>query len=437
MRARFLALLLAVLPALAFPQYKPWYNFYNFAYGAKAQSMGNAFTAVADDLTASFWNPAGLAAIRTPEFYLSYKATSQRHDYDLQDKVFGRDTRLYNFNFDSRLSQIDFFSISAPFTLLKRPATFALGYYRYVPYGFKGTASEVLTFLHDLYNPQRTTVTFVGSEGFDVLAFSLSSAVTRSFSLGATLQQFFGSGSLHFTTEASNERESHRQFSEKLQGRSVIVGILFTPFKPLRLGFAWHSGLKSWIDSTLLTWEVTRKGETVNEQQVGCQARVVLPRQYSLGVLLRPVGWLDMSADYSLIEWDKGAIEGYYDAATALPYPQGSAWSGGQKEARDLRFGLEARFPLRSWRLRLRLGSSLDRQLYADVQGSSVKVFGYSGGMGCEFSPNLLVELAYQRQRADWQENGYFVLRPDASTHYRANVLFLTLTYRFGNVFKE
>ena len=35
--------------------------------------MGNAFTAVADDLTAAFWNPAGLADLRSPEFYLSYK----------------------------------------------------------------------------------------------------------------------------------------------------------------------------------------------------------------------------------------------------------------------------------------------------------------------------------------------------------------------------
>ena len=57
----------------SFPAYKPWYNFYNFAYGAKARAMGNAFTAVADDLTAAFWNPAGLAAQRSPEFHLGYK----------------------------------------------------------------------------------------------------------------------------------------------------------------------------------------------------------------------------------------------------------------------------------------------------------------------------------------------------------------------------
>ena len=436
MKARLFAFLLAALPVLAFPQYKPWYNFYNFAYGAKAQAMGNAFTAVADDLTACFWNPAGLAAIRTPEFYLSYKATSQKHDYDLQDKVVGEETRLYNSNFASRLGQIDFFAISAPFTMWKRPAEFTLGYYRYIPYGFKGTSSAILTFLHSQYPPFTSIVTFAGSEGFDVLAFSLSAAVTRSFSLGATLQQFFGSGSLQFTTVAY-QRESHRQLSEKLQGRNVIVGVLYSPFKFLRLGLTWHSGLKSWIDSTLATWEIDTKGEKFNEQQAACLARVVIPRQYSLGALLRPAGWLDLSVDYSIIEWDKGTIAGYYDDGPGLPYPQESDWSGGQKEARDLRFGLEARFPLRSWRLYLRLGDSLDRQLYTGVLGDPVRVIGYSAGIGCEFSPSLLLELSYQRQRADWQENGFFFQRPDVATHYRANVLFFTLTYRFGNAFKE
>jgi hypothetical protein len=436
MRARLLACLLLALPALLAAQYKPWYNYYNFAYGAKAQAMGNAFTAVADDLTACFWNPAGLVAIRTPEFYLGYKATSQRHDYDLQDKAFGRDTRLYTYDFASRLNQIDFFAISTPFTLLKRPATFALGYYRYIPYGFKGSDTGVLTFLHDLYNPLRSTVTFAGSEGFDVLAFSLGARLARPLSLGVTLQQFFGSGSLYFTTEATGERDSHRQLSEKLQGRSVIVGLLLTPFTSLRLGLAWHSGLKGWIDSTLVAWEVNKRGELVNEQHAACEARVVIPRQYSLGALLLPAGWLSLSADYAIIDWDKGSIAGYYDDGPPLPYPQDGAWSGGQKQVRDLRFGLEARMPLGSWRLSLRLGGELDRQLYADVDGNPVKVACYSGGIGCQFSPNLLVELAYQRQRADWQENGYFGQRPDASTHYRANVLFLSLTYHFGQAFE-
>ena len=229
MRVRLLVLLLLALPALVFPRYKPWFNFYNFSYGAKARSMGNAFTAVADDLTAAFWNPAGLADLRSPEFYLSYKTSTQAHDYDLQDRVMANDTKLYSYNFSCQLNQIDFFSVSAPAFIMRRNWTFALSYYRYIPYGLKGSAQEVLTFLRDRFDPQIDTVAFTGSEGIDVLAFSASAALTDHFSLGATLQQFFDSGSRHLTTEISN-REYHSQFSEKLQGRNFIAGLLFSPF---------------------------------------------------------------------------------------------------------------------------------------------------------------------------------------------------------------
>jgi hypothetical protein len=234
MKARVLMLLLLSLSPLLFCQYQPWYNFYNFAYGAKAQAMGNAFAAVADDLTAAFWNPAGLAAKRSPEFYLSYKSLLQKHDYNLQDRVLANETKLYNFNFSGRLNQIDFFSVSAPVVIWKRNWTFALSYYRYIPYGLKGSAREVITYLHDRLNPQKTTVTFTGSEGMDVLAFSASAALSEYFALGATLQQFFGSGSQHLRT-VDPFGEFHSQVVEKLQGRNLIAGLLFSPFEFLRL----------------------------------------------------------------------------------------------------------------------------------------------------------------------------------------------------------
>ena len=111
--------LLLFLDLLIFPQYKPWYNQYDFAYGTKAMAMGNAFTAVADDLTAVFWNPAGLASMRSPEFYFAYQSENQTHEYDPQEKVIPNDSIKYNYNLSSRLQQINFFSVSAPAEFLK------------------------------------------------------------------------------------------------------------------------------------------------------------------------------------------------------------------------------------------------------------------------------------------------------------------------------
>jgi hypothetical protein len=406
---------------------------FNFAYGAKARAMGNAFTAVADDLTAAFWNPAGLVTGRGPEFYLGYKSTAQDHDYELQDRGVAGDTRLYNYNFDGRLSQIDFFAISAPFLALKRSCAFALGYYRYIPYGFKGTVREVVTSLSGRFDPWRTTTSFSGSEGFDVISFSLAVAAASRFTVGATLQQFFGSGSLHFNSE-SHGKESHTELTESVRGRNVILGALLAPTDWLRLGASWHSGLPSRFDSSRLTWDVSPKGVRSGEEQADCQAHAVLPEQYAVGALLRPLPWLDLSADYSVIAWDAATIEDYYGSAV-MPYPQKSDWTRGQKPARNLRLGAEARVPFRTRTLFLRGGWSQDSQLYVDKHGSAVKLIGLAAGAGWEFSRHLLLEVSFQRQKADYSEDGYFGSKAEVPTHFRANAFFLALTYRFGHVF--
>jgi hypothetical protein len=436
MRVRLFALLLLALPALLIPQYKPWYTYYDFTYGAKALAMGNAFTAVADDLTATFWNPAGLAALRNPELYLSYKTSAQEHDYELQSKVQPADTWLYTYNFKSRLTQVDYFSVSAPARAWKRPCTFALSYYRYIPYGFKGSANEVITFLSDRFHPRYTTVTFSGSEGLDVLAFSAAAALTDYFALGVTVQQFFGSGSQHLIRE-SPQGEFHAQTTEKMQGRNAIVGMIFSPFRSLRLGFTWHGALRNGLDASRLTWEVNRKGLDVDREEERCLAELELPQQLAAGALLQLNRWLDLSAEYSVLEWQKATIAGYFSAGGILPFPQKDDWPQAQKRARNLRFGAEARLPLSSWLLHFRGGWSSDSQLFADAADRPVKVTGYSAGLGCDLSAALTLDIAYQRQIGDWQEPGFISDSPPVATHYRAHVFFLSLNFRFGHIFKD
>src|SRR5512143_3591146 len=40
-------------------------------FGARAAAMGGAFVGLADDYTAVFWNPAGLAQLKKPTFGLT------------------------------------------------------------------------------------------------------------------------------------------------------------------------------------------------------------------------------------------------------------------------------------------------------------------------------------------------------------------------------
>lgn len=50
--------------------------------GARALGMGGAFTAVADDSTAAFWNPAGLARLRKSEASFMHANLSDDRDFD-------------------------------------------------------------------------------------------------------------------------------------------------------------------------------------------------------------------------------------------------------------------------------------------------------------------------------------------------------------------
>ena len=75
---KLLILTLVVAPATSFLYAQPQSLNISGA-GARAMGMGGAFTAVADDATATFYNPAGLAQLKRPEVtavgYLASKKT--------------------------------------------------------------------------------------------------------------------------------------------------------------------------------------------------------------------------------------------------------------------------------------------------------------------------------------------------------------------------
>ncbi|MEW5802645.1 MAG: hypothetical protein AB1847_11150, partial [bacterium] len=54
--------------------------------GARAQGMGGAFIAVADDATAASWNPGGLGQLQKPEMSLVLSGFSRNEDYDSSQK---------------------------------------------------------------------------------------------------------------------------------------------------------------------------------------------------------------------------------------------------------------------------------------------------------------------------------------------------------------
>lgn len=76
-------------------------EFLSHGVGARAIGMGSAFVAIADDATATYWNPAGLTNVKKNSFSTMYSDTFQSGDGSFFSKG------LVNYNFVNYVHQIE------------------------------------------------------------------------------------------------------------------------------------------------------------------------------------------------------------------------------------------------------------------------------------------------------------------------------------------
>ena len=69
--------------------------FLNIGVGSRANAMGGAFTAMADDATALYWNPAGLANLEMSELNGMITSIRPRPEYTPDVKLNGHDILGY------------------------------------------------------------------------------------------------------------------------------------------------------------------------------------------------------------------------------------------------------------------------------------------------------------------------------------------------------
>ena len=100
-RFTLIALFLAASPA--FPAAFPFEEARPLYVGARALGMGNAFTAVADDATAGFWNPAGLIQWQGVKLF-GVNKFHNRSDYGFDPKGIGYAYRGYGLFWGNKIA---------------------------------------------------------------------------------------------------------------------------------------------------------------------------------------------------------------------------------------------------------------------------------------------------------------------------------------------
>ena len=91
-----------ITPVYAQPQF-PFESARPLYVGARALGIGNAFTAVADDATAGFWNPAGLIQWQGVKLFGVYKFYN-RADYRFDPKGIGYSYRGYSLFWGNKIA---------------------------------------------------------------------------------------------------------------------------------------------------------------------------------------------------------------------------------------------------------------------------------------------------------------------------------------------
>lgn len=223
-------------------------------FGARSIGMGGAYQAVADDYSAVYWNPAGLAQIRRMEFWLGISHLRFSNDITYQESVSEATNTTTKFNS---------IGLVFPVPTYQGSLVFALGYQKFKDFEyvnkFSGLSSQGpaegsnrLSFsgvdpnnpddVYDFFGEPVQKTGFVTDEGA-LEEWSAAGAVDVSpnISVGASL--IFGSGSSDYYDEftqldnLNNFQIYPADFNEYYEER--IISSKYSSFK-MRLGSLFH-----------------------------------------------------------------------------------------------------------------------------------------------------------------------------------------------------
>jgi long-subunit fatty acid transport protein len=382
-------------------------------YGARSLSMGNAFTAIADDLTAVFRNPAGVAELDGPQVFFSYRTDKLQYNLPSQTQTVNGSVEQYDYSFNSTLKNADFVSIAVPVMFWDVRWNFALSYYRYIPYGFEGQGLGITSLDGNFAAADTATLDVTGGSGIDVLAFS-----------GA----FYLADYLSFYSNSNSTITN--SFTDKLEDQNVILGLKVKFTDRIILGISYNSKFTGAFttQNALTAFQDETGSETTNTSS---NATLEIPAQISTGLLLKPYDWMDISIDYSKRYWSRASVTNYFESTEELPFPVKDDYTFTQKDTSNFRFGAQLSIPLKHLTVFLRGGYFIDQQLFPDASNKAVKLKGFSFGVGVNFAPWVEVDIAYMKQKGAWDETGWYDTSSTIGSTMVNKIFCLSATFSF------
>ncbi len=312
--------------------------------GARALSMGGAFIGLADDWTAMYWNPAGLAQQKTAGggFTVDFPTAHTKDGDSMANPILGQQNNDQKDTF--RVPSAAYPAEPAQFnktrftndTLLPGLGFYfplkgvVIGVSSYQPLGYSSDWADNLNYT-TAFGPASIGAHSKTLLSVTVVNFSVAKEIVPTFSLGAGVNFLKGSLDQYSRKNNVNTNPTFSYSMEKdlqTQGQAVegTAGFLFQPTEEFSIGGVYRTGAQMDLEGNQdINWSGNPALDVLDINS-GVRKVVNFPATYGIGLAFRPTSNWVLTADWQRTEWDEMRTELWYQSATNLNTSSNDGW---------------------------------------------------------------------------------------------------------------
>jgi long-subunit fatty acid transport protein len=410
--------------------------------GARAQGMGSAFIAVADDATAASWNPAGLVQLERPEFSIV-------GDYLYREEAFSSASRPEIDNRNSVDSiNLNYLSFSYPFALWNRNMVVSANFQRL--YDFDRDFEYGRSISGGVIGNETVTFDQDGYLGAIGMAYALE--ITPRISLGVTMNVWTDALGIRngwdenvrttSTINAINNpliglipvdppqvldiqtRDEYEDFS----GINWNLGILWDINRYFTVGAILKTPFWGDLDHGFVQTVRDETGNLVSSTTIDESAELRLPMSYGAGISCRFNDRFSMALDAYRTDWSDYTFKDG-DGNKFSPIDGRPIDTSDVEDTTQVRLGAEylLLFPEKTLVVPLRAGIFYDPE---PKEGSPKDFYGFSLGSGIGYG-KVVLDAAYVFRWGNDVDGDNLITTGDTEVDARQHTFLMSLIVYF------
>lgn len=414
---------------------RPFYS--EFGPGARALALSGAYTALAEDFTATYWNPAGLAQIQKTEIYGALSLNNLKNDVSYEGTLSKNDRGF---------TLLNSFGAVFPVPTYRGSLVFALGYNRVNPFNdYNKVVGSPEVFGSRFRQIEETNI----DGGLNHWSFSGAVDISKNTSIGGTLNLVVGRqrAAVDYLEDDTQEdiladirqRQVSFEINPDYTGVNFKFGTLFRPVKDLRLALTVTTPTYLNVEENSSFYEFLEDDdqETFDFYEPSfLKYKITSPWRFEFGGAYK-INLLTLSASMEYVDWSETRFSSnILDNGRDIDAEINNNLITRYRATHDTRLGAEMIVPQLG--CKLMAGYAYKFSPYRNgVEAVNSNRQYLSGGISFLVDKQVKIDAAYQRgwwkqsttdDLLGTDENGvYFTTREKL----QSNRLLISLSYRF------